>query len=61
MFRYDQGFGPGKWLWWFVGLMSAYGVLTLFPENAVAAKIGGLLAIAEIAVVRYRVARTRKS
>jgi hypothetical protein len=60
MFDYDQGLGLGKWLWWFMAAMVVYGVLTLFPENAWAAKIGALAAIAGIAIARHQIVKSRR-
>ena len=60
MFDHDYGFGPGKWLRWLFGLLAVYAVLTMFPENATVMKIAGLLAIAAVAVARWKISSFRR-
>jgi hypothetical protein len=56
MFNYDTGLGPGKWLNWFMACAAIYALLTLFPENRVAAVIGGFFAFPAISIARRQIA-----
>jgi hypothetical protein len=59
MFQPDQGFGLGKWLYWFFGVMVIYAVAVLFPKNRIAASIAAFFAIIGIAIIRYQIAKLR--
>jgi multisubunit Na+/H+ antiporter MnhC subunit len=50
----------GKWLYWFVALMVVYGVLTMFPDNKVAAFIGLACAGGGVALAKHQIAKNRK-
>ncbi len=60
MFNYDQGLGLGKWLYWFIGVMAVYGLLTMFPENKIAAGAAGVFAVVGIAIARHQIAKGRR-
>lgn len=57
MFQTDYGFGPGKWLKWFMIAMAIYAISTFWPENGALALIGGCFAAAGIALARRKLRR----
>jgi len=40
MFNHERGLGPGKWLWWFIGIAAAYAVSTVFLPAGIADVLG---------------------
>jgi hypothetical protein len=60
MLDHDYGFAPGGWPKWFIGLLTVYAVLTMFPENATAAKVGALFVIAAFAVLRWKISKSHR-
>jgi hypothetical protein len=66
MFKHDYGFGPSKWLWWFIGLMAVYAILTMLPDNGtpsvtdIGEMAGGAVGVAGIVFFLRRRIRANK-
>ena len=53
MFEQNYGSKDTRWLFWFMGVMAVYGVLTMFPQTEkFADRIGTVLAAAVAVVFR---------
>ena len=58
MFDHKRGLGPGKWLWWFMGVMVVYALLYMFPATEpIAARLGQLIFFVAIVLIVWRVLR----
>jgi hypothetical protein len=65
MFNQERGLGPGKWLWWFMGLVVLYAFATLLipsgEANAVGEEIGkDAVYVAVIAFCAWRIYKAFK-
>lgn len=56
----DKGFGLGRWVYWFFGLLAIYAVTTLFPATSSIARFGLFLAYVGVGIAWQQIKRSRK-